>query len=325
MRAHRLYLLLLPGRHKLRVKVAFGSPQETDATAIRLLFNEAYYNYLDSWYPCWEDDAIQLASRLMQLSQGDYDPRKHAQYLSRYLKYPHAANPSTSAGTSSTRTQPVDRQVPHTASTPAGTSSTRTQPVSRQVPHSASTSTGPSQNQYQYVGRYLTQPVPQRVPDSASTSTGTSRSQYQYVSRYPTGTPRPRCLQRAGAPQAGAGGDATSKDHRQLEREGARRVQEVQPVEGARGPLAPGGCLRPTPGLHTLLPPLSRRRCRKSGVNWSAKVIICVYDCVCVCLRRCCRSRWRFSFSLCIAISSTSAGTSECTVQLSSPAAFLPR
>ena len=259
MRAHRLYLLLLPGRHKLRVKVTFGSPQETDATAIRLLFNEAYYNYLDSWYPCWEDDAIQLASRLMQLSQGDYDPRKHAQYLSRYLKCPHAANPSTSAGTSSTRTQPVDRQVPHTASTPAGTSSTRTQPVSRQVPHSASTSTGPSQNQYQYVGRYLAQPVPQRVPDSASTSTGTSRSQYQYVSRYPTGTPHPRCLQRAGAPQAVA-------SHTQYLNMYIQTASTSSTLQVLR---VPGVCSERA--LHKLVPAAMLRA--KTTVNWSAKVL----------------------------------------------------
>ncbi|ELT97767.1 hypothetical protein CAPTEDRAFT_226695 [Capitella teleta] len=44
--------------------------------AIRLLFYEAYHNYINSYYPCSTQDAVILGGILLQLNHGDYDSRK---------------------------------------------------------------------------------------------------------------------------------------------------------------------------------------------------------------------------------------------------------
>jgi hypothetical protein len=44
--------------------------------AIRLLFSEAYHNYINSYYPCSTQDAVILGGILLQLRHGDYDARK---------------------------------------------------------------------------------------------------------------------------------------------------------------------------------------------------------------------------------------------------------
>ena len=52
-------------------------------TAVNLLFCEAYQNYLNSNYPCADQDVIILGGVLMQLNQGDYDARKAKNYFSK--------------------------------------------------------------------------------------------------------------------------------------------------------------------------------------------------------------------------------------------------
>lgn len=47
-----------------------------DTAAVNLLFHEAYFNYIRSFYPCAEQDAVMLGAILMQLKCGDYDPKK---------------------------------------------------------------------------------------------------------------------------------------------------------------------------------------------------------------------------------------------------------
>ncbi|KAK2194018.1 hypothetical protein NP493_3g04010 [Ridgeia piscesae] len=49
--------------------------------AIRFLFHEAYYNCIESMYPCSDQDVMHLAAILMQLYQGDFDQRKAKNYL----------------------------------------------------------------------------------------------------------------------------------------------------------------------------------------------------------------------------------------------------
>ena len=53
--------------------------------AINLLYHEAYHHYINSMYPCAEQDAIILAGILMQMKQGDYDARKVKNYLTRLV------------------------------------------------------------------------------------------------------------------------------------------------------------------------------------------------------------------------------------------------
>ena len=49
---------------------------------IRLLFNEAYYNYINAFYPCDETDALRLAAILMVIKLGEFEPTKAKNYLS---------------------------------------------------------------------------------------------------------------------------------------------------------------------------------------------------------------------------------------------------
>ena len=56
--------------------------------AIRFLFHEAYYNCIESMYPCSDQDVMHLAAILMQLYQGDFDQRKAKNYLNRYRCFP---------------------------------------------------------------------------------------------------------------------------------------------------------------------------------------------------------------------------------------------
>jgi len=49
---------------------------------IYLLFHEAYHNYIQSLYPCADQDAVLLGGIIMQLTQGDYEHRKAKNYFS---------------------------------------------------------------------------------------------------------------------------------------------------------------------------------------------------------------------------------------------------
>ncbi|XP_067947183.1 krev interaction trapped protein 1-like [Watersipora subatra] len=53
--------------------------------AIRLLYEEAYHNYINAFYPCDEADALRLAAILMVLRLGEFEPTKAKHYLSNDL------------------------------------------------------------------------------------------------------------------------------------------------------------------------------------------------------------------------------------------------
>ncbi|KAF6027096.1 KRIT1 [Bugula neritina] len=50
--------------------------------AIRLLFLEAYHNYINAYYPCDEVDALRLAAMLMLLKLGEFEPSRAKHHLS---------------------------------------------------------------------------------------------------------------------------------------------------------------------------------------------------------------------------------------------------
>ena len=50
--------------------------------AIYLLFQEAYSNYLESLYPCSDQDVIVLGGILLQITCGDFDNKKMKKYFS---------------------------------------------------------------------------------------------------------------------------------------------------------------------------------------------------------------------------------------------------
>lgn len=52
---------------------------------VRLLYSEAYYNYINAYYPCDEADALRLAAILMMIRLGEFDPTKAKTYLSKYV------------------------------------------------------------------------------------------------------------------------------------------------------------------------------------------------------------------------------------------------
>lgn len=51
--------------------------------AIRLLYQEAYYNYINAFYPCDEADALRLAAILMVIRLGEFEAAKAKSYLSK--------------------------------------------------------------------------------------------------------------------------------------------------------------------------------------------------------------------------------------------------
>lgn len=59
--------------------------QLKNPNAIRLLYQEAYYNYINAYYPCDEVDALRLAAILMVLRLGEFEPTKAKLYLSKYV------------------------------------------------------------------------------------------------------------------------------------------------------------------------------------------------------------------------------------------------
>ena len=58
--------------------------QIRNATAIHLLFNEAYYNYLNCLFPCHLNDVAVMGAIVMQIIFGDYNPKKSKNNLQRY-------------------------------------------------------------------------------------------------------------------------------------------------------------------------------------------------------------------------------------------------
>jgi hypothetical protein len=55
--------------------------------AIRLLCFEAYHNYINSMYPCSENDVVQLAALFMEITNDDFDVKKWKAYLVEYVLF----------------------------------------------------------------------------------------------------------------------------------------------------------------------------------------------------------------------------------------------